>query len=81
MTQAHKTEREAFLGERYRSEILVFLITTNTGTTTHYLLLLQNMKPPIATTANIAKRHPITAPAITPDKREQVLLITDLSLW
>lgn len=66
--QKYIKQREAFLGERYRSEILVFFITTNTIMNTHYLLLLQNMKPPIATTANIAKRHPITAPAITPDQ-------------
>lgn len=39
------------------------------------------MKPPIVTTANIAKRHPIMAPAITPDRKEQVLLITDLPFW
>lgn len=39
------------------------------------------MKPPIATTANTAKRHPITAPAMTPDKRETLLVITDLPLW
>lgn len=46
-----------------------------------YLLLLQNMKPPIAATANTPKRHPTTAPATTPSEGEQVLLTTHLPLW
>lgn len=68
-------DREPFLGERHESETLVLLNTADTTTNTHYLLLLQNINPPIATTAKIAKRHPIITPAITPDKKEKVLLI------